>query len=163
MKKIACHDMDNKLYEVNTDQLIYRPSVYGRLIEDEKVLLCPQYDGYDFPGGGAEINETLQEAVEREFFEETGFKVKVLEPLYCKTSFFNPVHSKKEGHQFWNCLVIFFKVEKISGELTTEHFDEEEKEYADLAEWIDLSEIDKIKYVSTAINGPEVIRRASTG
>ena len=56
MKKIICHDINKKRYEIDSSQLIYRPSVYGVLIEKGKVLLSKQYDGYDFPGGGVAMS-----------------------------------------------------------------------------------------------------------
>jgi 8-oxo-dGTP pyrophosphatase MutT (NUDIX family) len=69
---IVCHDHDNQEFIVAPSQLSFRPSAYGILIEDNKVLLSKQWDGYDFPGGGVEVDETLEEAVVREFWEETG-------------------------------------------------------------------------------------------
>ncbi|MFA5075249.1 MAG: HAD family phosphatase, partial [Candidatus Babeliales bacterium] len=38
-KKIICHDIHNNKKEVDSDQLIFRPSVYGILIENNQVLL----------------------------------------------------------------------------------------------------------------------------
>lgn len=160
MKKVTCHDIYGNLYEVDESQLKFRPSVYGVLIEDGKVLLSKQYDGYEFPGGGAELGETMKEALEREFFEETGLKVKMLEPIYSKTSFFTPAHSQKHKNEFWNCPLIYFSVKKISGELSAENFDEEEKQYADMPEWIELSEIDALKYINNGVNCPGIIRKA---
>lgn len=72
MKKIICHDINGGLNEVGEDQLRFRPSAYGILIDGDKILLTRQYDGYEFPGGGIELGETIQDAVKREFFEETG-------------------------------------------------------------------------------------------
>ena len=88
--KIICHDYLNNKYEVNADGLKFRPSVYGILIEDGKVLLSPQHDGYDFPGGGQEIWESVDDVLEREFFEETGLKVKRNLVVACETSFYRP-------------------------------------------------------------------------
>ena len=68
MKKVVCHDIYDKTYEVDADKLIYRPSVYGLLIEDNKILLLKQHSGYDFTGGGADLNETVQEV-----FDISGF------------------------------------------------------------------------------------------
>ncbi len=149
MKKIICHDINKKLHEADPERLIYRPSVYGVLIEGNKVLLSKQFDGYDFPGGGSELNETMHETLQREFFEETGFHVEVLEPLHCETSFFHPSHSKKHKDEFWNCPLLYFTVRKVSGELSTANFDEEEQEYADMAEWINLSEIEAVKFINS--------------
>jgi len=51
------------------------------VIKDEKVLLVSSKykdeEFYLFPGGGMEFGETIEEAVVRETFEETGVKVKI--------------------------------------------------------------------------------------
>jgi len=137
----------------------FRPSVYGILIEDDKILLSKQWDGYDFPGGGVEIYETLEEALVREFFEETGLKVKVLAPVYQKTSFFNPNYFEKYKGQYWNCPMMYSLVKKIGGELSTNNFDEGEKAYADLAEWIDLEKFKDIKIINE-VNPADFIKDA---
>ena len=147
-KKIICHNIKNELSEIDSDKLTFRPSVYGVLIEDRKILLSPQWDGYDFPGGGVEIHETLEEALVREFFEETGLKVKVLAPLYCKTSFFNPDYFKKHKGEYWNCPLLYFVVKKIGGELSKDNFEESEMEYANLAEWVDLEKAKDVKFIN---------------
>ena len=53
VKKVVCHDINGKLYKLNANRLTFRPSIYGILIKKNKVLLSKQWDGYDFPGGGA--------------------------------------------------------------------------------------------------------------
>lgn len=161
MKKVTCRNIDGETFEVEPSQLTYRPSVYGVLIEDNKVLLSKQFDGYDFPGGGSESYETIHQTLEREFFEETGLKVEALGPTHCETSFFNPSHSKKHKGEFWNCPLIYFSVKKVGGELSTDNFDEEEKEYAAMAEWIDLKEIRSLKFINS-INSVEIIEKAAT-
>lgn len=154
-KIITCHDYLNNEYKVKADELKFRPSVYGILIEDGKILLSPQYDGYDFPGGGQEIWESVDDVLEREFFEETGLKVKRGPVVACETSFFNP--SSKDEH--WNCLMIYFLCTKMGGELSDKYFDEHEKEYARLAEWIDLNNISKLKYFNP-VDSVAIIERA---
>lgn len=90
MKKVVVHDRLNKEQEVPAEKLIFRPSVYGLLFRDNQILLSQQWGGYDFPGGGVNVDETLSEALQREFKEETGLSVVVGDPLYCGTSFFAP-------------------------------------------------------------------------
>lgn len=147
-KTVICHDMHGKLYRVDAKKLTFRPSVYGILIEKNKILLSKQYDGYDFPGGGAELHETVEDTLKREFWEETGFKVKPIKLIYAGTSFFYSAVRKK----YWNCPVFYFLVKKISGKLSKANFDEQEKIYADLTEWIELKEINKLKFYNSRGN-----------
>jgi len=158
-KKIICHDLDNNEFEIKADRLIFRPSVYGILIKHNKVLLSKQWDGYDFPGGGVDIHETIEGALKREFFEETGIRVELVAPIYCRTSFFNPSHSKKNKNQYWNCPLIYFLVKKISGRISKDNLDKEEQKYADMPEWVDLDKISQIKFYNS-IDNKKVIKKA---
>jgi len=140
--KVICHDMNGKIYKIDAKKLTFRPSIYGILIEKGKVLLSKQYDGYDFPGGGSNIYESIEQTLIREFWEETGFKVKNLKIIFVGTSFWYSLQKKR----YWNCLLFYFQVKRIGGKLSKENFDDLEKVYADLAEWVDLKKIDKIKF-----------------
>ncbi len=154
-KKIICHDIQGNKREVDAEKLTWRPSVYGVLIENGKVLMSKQWDGYDFPGGGAEIWETIYETVEREFFEETGIKVKAKEVFHCETSFFQP----RFHDEYWNCPMIYFLVEKISGSLSIDGLDEYEKKYVDMPEWIDVKNIDNFKFINS-VDSVKIIKKA---
>jgi ADP-ribose pyrophosphatase YjhB (NUDIX family) len=67
--------------------------VYGALICYGHMLLSDEvYKGIAFtklPGGGLEFGEGLRDALKREFLEETGIEVNVLDHLYT-TDFFQP-------------------------------------------------------------------------
>jgi len=76
-KEVLCHDNQKNEFLVDIKKFRFRPSVYGLLIRDGKILLSPQHDGYDFPGGGVNMDESLKEALQREFWEETGLRVKL--------------------------------------------------------------------------------------
>ena len=147
-KQVICHDINGKLYKVGAKKLVFRPSIYGILIEKNKVLLSKQWDGYDFPGGGAELHETIDETLKREFWEETGFKVKPGKIIYVSSSFFYALSRK----QYWNCQLFYFLVKKIGGKLSKANFDEYEKKYADLAEWINIKKLNQIKFYNSLGN-----------
>lgn len=147
--KITCRDINGKESETTIDKLKFRPSVYGLLIENNKILLSRQWDGYDFPGGGIEINETIPEALKREFHEETGIQVEPIMPIHSETDFFNPDYTDKYKGQFWNCIMIYYLVKKIGGELSTENFCDTELEYADMPEWMGVDKIYKHKFFNS--------------
>lgn len=140
--KMTCEDIDGKEHVVNASELSFRPTVYGVLVEKDKVLLSKKWDGYDFPGGGMEIEETITEALKREFWEESGLKVEIGDVLLCENSFFkNPF---KE--EYYNSVLMYFSCKKIGGRITTDNFDEHEKEYADMPEWVDINKVDELKF-----------------
>lgn len=155
MKKVKFVDRDKNEGEISVDKLIFRPSVYGVLIEDGKILLSKQWDGYDFPGGGVDLGETIDEALEREFWEETGLKVKRKEVVCCESNFFYAQTSK----EYFHSILIYYLCEKVGGELSMDNFDEYEKEYADMPEWIDLKDVDKLKFYNS-IDSLDVLDKA---
>lgn len=146
-KQVICHDIYGKLYKADVKKLVFRPSIYGILIEKNKVLLSKQWDGYDFPGGGAELYETIDQALIREFWEETGFKIKPLKIIQVASSFFYPLSRNSEKKKtYWNCQLFYFSVKKLSGKLSKANFDDYEKKYAGLAEWIYIRKLGRLKF-----------------
>lgn len=158
-KTVICRDINGIESEVSVDKLILRPSVYGVLIEDGRVLLSRQWSGYDFPGGGIEADEDIETALKREVFEETGLKVEPIMPLLCATDYFNPDYSEKYKGQFWKSLLMYYLVKKVGGELSKDNLCDTELAYADMPEWVALTDIDKHKYYNP-IDSPVLIRRA---
>jgi 8-oxo-dGTP pyrophosphatase MutT (NUDIX family) len=67
------------------------------MLDGKNRVLLGQLEGDDLwvlPGGGIRLHETLQEAVKREFFEETNFEIKVQRLLWIIENFFI-FHAKK--------------------------------------------------------------------
>ena len=156
-KKIICHDINGGKIEVDSNKLIFSPSVYGILIENNKILLSKQWDGYDFPGGKIEIYETINQALKREFFEETGITVEPIKPLLCETSFFHQTNAKENKYR--NCPLIYFLVKKISGTISTKNLSKTELNYVGEAEWIDVNKINDLK-IYTPIDSIKLIKHA---
>lgn len=57
------------------------------VIRDGKILLvkrgvAPSKGLWAIPGGSLELGETIQQAAEREIFEETGMEIRAREPIY---------------------------------------------------------------------------------
>lgn len=157
---ITCKDVNGKECEAPIDKLQFRPSVYGILIEENKILMSRQWDGYDFPGGGIEIDETIEEALKREFHEETGIQVEPIMPIHSETDFFNPDYTDKYKGQFWNCIMIYYLVKKTGGELSTENFCDTELEYADMPEWMELDKIYNSKFFNS-VDSVKLIEKGS--
>lgn len=146
IKKVICHDIEGNTYEVLADALSFRPAVYGIIINNGKILLSKQWSGYDFPGGGIELGETIEAALIREVKEETGMDIKVGDVIHCQHSFFKMPFKERfvhSIHMFYSCTV-------TGGHLSTDFLADQEKEYADMPEWIDLKEVASIKLCSSA-------------
>lgn len=153
MKKVVCKDIKGNLSEVNIDELSFRPSVYGVIIDNEKILLSRQWDGYDFPGGKIELGETIKEALTREVKEETGLEVNVGKIVACENSFFK---LPKDGKPVQSIL-IYYLCSITGGKISTDYLSENEKNYASKAEWIELSQIEKIKFYNS-IDSVKIIK-----
>lgn len=141
-KKIICHDRLNKEHIARIEDLKFRPSVYAVIIRQGKILLSPQWDGYDFPGGGINKGETIDKALKREVWEETGYKVRVKNIIDCFDSFFY-VRGKKK---YWHCLLLYYTCVITGGSISDAHFDEDEKQYMKKAQWIKLDKINQLRF-----------------
>ncbi|MFA5247541.1 MAG: NUDIX domain-containing protein [Candidatus Micrarchaeia archaeon] len=154
-RKVVCHDIEGSKFEVLASELSFRPSVYAIIIKGNKTLLSKQLDGYDFAGGGVDLGETLEEALIREVKEETGLEVKVGKLVLLGDSFFRKFTDKK----FVHVIYAYYLCEVTGGALSTEFFDEHEKNYAQIAEWIDINAVDKLKFYN-AVDSPKLLRKA---
>ncbi len=154
-KTVICVDKDGNKFEVPVSDLVMRPSIYGVIIEDGKILLSRQWDGYDFPGGGIDLGENLRDALVREVKEETGMEAKVGEIVVCENSFF-----KTEKGKYLHSILLYFTGEVVGGELSIDGIDEAEKAYVHaLPEWVPLTDIEKIKFYNSA-DSLKIIRAA---
>lgn len=142
---------------VPVEQLTFRPSAYGIIIQDEKVLINPCWDGYDFPGGGIEKGETIHDGLLREVKEETGLSVKVGPLLYAGEDFFI---ANYQADTYFHALIYYFLCTDPRGEISTEGFAEYEKEYMQQSQWMPLKRIDELKFYN-GVDSPALIRKAA--
>ena len=73
--------MTNHL-DAESSSAIFRIGVFALIFNHENQILMGHrrdIDWWNLPGGGMEIGETVDEAICREVFEETGLKVKVVQ------------------------------------------------------------------------------------
>lgn len=153
-RKVVCLDKDGNEFEVLASELIMRPSIYGVIIQDGKILLAKQWDGYDFPGGGIDRGETNVEALIREIKEETGMDAEVGELVSCESSFY-----KASDGKYYHSILIYHLCEIVGGEFSIDGIDEAEKAYMGMPEWISLEDRERIKFYNS-VDSLQVIRRA---
>jgi ADP-ribose pyrophosphatase YjhB (NUDIX family) len=155
-KIVICKDVQGKEYEVPAEELKWRPAAYGVVIKGGKILLSKQFgDKYDLPGGGVDPGEKLEDGVIREVKEETGIDVNNPKLLGFVESFFMDSHALNEAY---HCYLFYYLCEYVGGKLSTDGFDEWEKQYAEMAEWIDIKEADILKLASTVDYRPFIKR-----
>jgi 8-oxo-dGTP diphosphatase len=89
-------------------------TVDGILIINDKILLIkrkndPYKNMWALPGGYVEYKETTENAIIREFFEETGLEVKIKE--------LNGVYSDPDRDPRGHTITIVYTLDKIKGDI----------------------------------------------
>jgi 8-oxo-dGTP pyrophosphatase MutT (NUDIX family) len=90
----------------------WRPSVYGLVLNEGKILLIKsKLSGkWAVPGGGLDLGEKIEKAVLREVEEETGCRIRLHEqPLLVDSEYFYAIDTDK----YWQSLRIVFRAELI--------------------------------------------------
>lgn len=152
---VTCRDVFNRRYRVDVRKLSFRPSVYGVIMRKGKVLLSKQWDGYDFPGGGMELGETIAQALAREVREETGLRIVARNLLTVRNSFFK----YRDEEVYVQSILMYYACRITGGTLSTKYFDKDEKNYASMAEWIDIRNVGRLKFYNP-VDSPGIIRQA---
>lgn len=134
-------DINGKYHDVSIDDVSWRIHVYAIVVDDGKLLLSPQHreGAYDLPGGKVELDENLEDGLLREVQEETGITVRPVRLLTMRDNFFKVTF--REPQETWHSVMMYYICEKVGGEISTEGFDENEKSYARMAEWVPLDQL----------------------
>lgn len=143
-KTVVAREINGDTRVVSAKDLSFRISVYGVTINKDAVLLVPQWDGYDIPGGGVELGETTEEALKREVHEETGLVVKphMQHVLHVTQDFFiHPTDGKS-----YHYILLYYPCSLISGKISDANFQEDEKLYAQAAKWVSIDLVGAIKF-----------------
>jgi len=161
-RTVTSIDIYGKTHEVLISELKWRPSVYAIVIHNNKVLLSPQFskNRYDLPGGGVELGEHLEAAVIREVKEETGLNVKEPKLVHAVSNFFTFAHDPTPNPVSVQSIMLFYICELAGGELSTSGFDEREKQYAKMAVWFPVAELDAIN-IASSYDWRELIKKAA--
>lgn len=88
------------------------------VFKEDKVLLIlrakpPAENHWTIPGGSVELGETLQEAAEREIWEETGLTIQAGEPVYT----FDVIERDAKGAILFHYVIVDLAADYVSGEL----------------------------------------------
>lgn len=150
-------DIDGNDHEVGLDEISWRVHVYAVIIKDDKVLLSPQHDGYDLPGGKVDLGESVKAGLVREVKEETGIDVEVNQLLGVSDTLFKVTF--REPQEVWHSVMLYYLCDEKGGEISDANFDEHEKNYARLAEWVDVEKVYTLKQASS-VDFAQYIRKA---
>lgn len=145
MPKVAVHDVDGKIFKVDSKSLIFNPAVYGVVIKKNKILLLPVNNKYALPGGSIEMGEDHIDALKREIKEETGLSVKPIKILSIYTSLYK---SFKTGTNY-HCVQLFYICKTTIAAPSKVLLTADEKKYLKPAQWIDVSKLKSLKYIGT--------------
>lgn len=156
-QNVIADALDGAKHSSPSSAVIWRPSVYGVVIKDNKLLVLPQDSkGYVLPGGGVEIDELSEAAVIREVKEETGIDVQIDRFLDIRENFFI-LDLERKPHEVWHSLCLYYLCTPLSGELSLAGFDEFEQAHLGMAEWIDLADIEAIPAIGSIDFRPIVV------
>lgn len=126
--------------------------------EDERVLLALWNEAHErqwtLPGGGVELEETVEDGAVREVREETGYDV-VLDRLLGVSSHVIPVERRlSDTDRPMKAVRVVFEASVVGGELT-----HETDGTTDEARWFPLSEVDGLPRVGIVDHALDLWRR----
>ncbi|MCP4416561.1 MAG: NUDIX domain-containing protein [Chloroflexi bacterium] len=120
---------------VPKEKLVHRPSAYGIVRHEDKILMLTTVGNgrYCLPGGGIEPWENIGEALQRELNEETGVQITVGSLIYFQEDFFyyDPANEAIHGFLFYHaCTPLTFNL--LQG-------DEVDDEAAENPQWVKIN------------------------
>lgn len=127
-KYINAYDINENSVKIKADEFRFRLSVYGILIHEGKVLLQhnPIIDKLGIPGGGVEIDEFMEDALKREFYEETKIRIKIVTQIKVVENFFS--YNNEAAH----AVLAYYLVESKSRQLERKNINFHDSDYTKL-------------------------------
>ncbi len=115
-----------------------RAAVGALVIKNEAVLLvkrgkAPSRGRWAIPGGSVALGETLQQAAEREIREETGIRIKALDPIYT----FDLIEQDSQGGIRYHYVIVDLEARYMGGALKP-------GDDAVQAEWVPFSKLPEL-------------------
>jgi ADP-ribose pyrophosphatase YjhB (NUDIX family) len=123
------------------DQYSIRARVTGVLIEEGKILLVKHKQQVDtdrywsLPGGKVERGETLEAALKREMFEETGLNIDIKQMLYVCDK---PEEAVSRIH-------FFFRLQRVDGVISLPSNLYDENHITEIA-FVPIDQLDKLNF-----------------
>lgn len=112
LSKVIFHNADAEEVPYNGQPLKWRVSAYALIVEENSLLIIKNKEEklYDIPGGGVELGETIEIALNRECQEEAGISVSIHELIHHKSDFFY----HRELDQYFQTLQLFYQAERTT-------------------------------------------------
>src|SRR5690606_16117926 len=155
---IELRTLYNQTKVVPVESLIQRPSVYGVIRHNGKLLVAEgAFTGrYVLPGGGIEKGEDVKAALIREVREETSIEVEVGEFLHFMTDLFyyDPLDLAMQGFMF------FYACKPLTTELVTPDYPAIEGLVKPL--WVDIDQLSAESFQAHGEIIMELLRRGET-
>ena len=134
----------------------FRPSVYGIIVQNGKILLMNNRNSplLSFPGGGIDLGETNEEALHREIAEETGITATINHLISFDQDFFYYEPKDILVHTF----IFFYDCTPLTLE---PHSDSDvADEESEKPRWFDLTDLKPDQFVS---HGSHLLNYITTG
>jgi ADP-ribose pyrophosphatase YjhB (NUDIX family) len=151
-------DIDGNEYEITATDLTWRPSAYGIVIHEDKILLVKENDKFHLPGGGIELGEDPKEAVVRELQEESGIVVRNPKLIDANSSFFTwKTLGKVQSFSHVHSLLLYYSCDFSGGNLGDTKLDKYEAAAGLTAEWVEISRLSDI-IVGTTVDWRPIVQ-----
>ena len=119
------------------NKIVFRPGAYGIILHGDKILLTNMKSTgkYVLPGGAIEPGETIEQALKREVFEETGIEIEIKQFVSCEENNFYYDPEDKA----WQVFAFIFLGEPKSFALTNDN--NVPNDESNNPEWIEVAKL----------------------